>query len=45
MQCTLCNEYIEDNEIEFGEAYEVDGEYWHADCFDEYFEEHLQEAV
>lgn len=37
MQCTLCNELIEHVEIEFEEAYCVNEEYWHADCFAEYF--------
>jgi hypothetical protein len=42
MQCTLCNEHIEEVEVEFGDAVEVDGEYWHADCFAEYFGEVLE---
>ena len=46
MQCTFCNEHIEENEIEFGEVYELDGECWHADCYAEYFGETLElEAV
>jgi hypothetical protein len=38
MQCTLCNEHIEDIELEFGDAVEVDDEYWHAECYAEYFD-------
>ncbi len=44
MQCTLCNEYIEESQIEFGEAYKVQGEFWHAECFAEYFDEALEEV-
>ena len=43
-QCTLCNEHIEEFQMELGEAVEVDGEYWHADCFAEYFGEVLEDA-
>lgn len=43
-QCTLCNEHIEEFQFELGEAVEVDGEYWHADCFAEYFGEVLEDA-
>lgn len=44
MQCTLCNEYIEDVDLQFGDAIEVEGEYWHAECFAEYFDEVLETA-
>jgi hypothetical protein len=43
-QCTLCNEHIEEFQLQFGEAVEVDGEYWHAECFAEYFGEVLEDA-
>ena len=43
-QCTLCNEHIEDVEFQFGEAYELDDEYWHAECYAEYFGETLEIA-
>lgn len=39
MQCRLCNEHIEDVELHFGEVVEFDGEYWHAECYAEYFDE------
>lgn len=42
MQCTLCNEHIADNELAFGEAIEVEGEYWHSDCYEEYHGELLE---
>jgi hypothetical protein len=42
MQCTLCNEHIDEKDFEFGEAVEVDGEFWHAECYEEYFEEALE---
>lgn len=44
MQCTLCNEPIEDVELHFGDARLVNGEYWHLECYAEYFEEALEEA-
>jgi len=42
MRCTLCNEYIEEVDFQFGDALEVDGEYWHAECYAEYFDEALE---
>lgn len=44
MKCTLCNEHIEDTEVELGEAKKVDGEWWHMECYAEYFEEVLEEV-
>ena len=41
-QCTLCNEHIEDVDFEFGEAVDLEGEYWHAECYQEYFGEVLE---
>lgn len=38
-RCSLCNEVIEDIEFEFEEAIEVNGEYWHVGCYEEYFGE------
>lgn len=38
MHCTLCNEWIEQQQIDFGEAYVIEEEYWHRECFEEYFE-------
>lgn len=40
--CTLCNEAFEQVEIEFGEMVEVDEEFWHAECYAEYFGETLE---
>ena len=39
MHCTLCNEQIQENELEFEDAFKIEDEYWHADCFDEYFDD------
>lgn len=39
MRCTLCNEHIEEVELTFGDVVEIHGEYWHSECFAEYFEE------
>ncbi len=44
MQCRLCNEAIEEHELEFEEAYKIDDEYWHAECFAEYFGEVLEQV-
>ncbi len=44
MRCSFCNEPIEDSEFDFGEVYEIEGEYWHMDCYAEYFEEVLEEV-
>ena len=46
MQCTLCNEYIQDIEFEFGDAVMLeDDECWHIECYYEYFDEALPEAI
>ena len=45
MKCALCNEHIDDNEFLFNEAFEIEGEYWHADCYAEYYGEELEQAV
>lgn len=42
MQCTLCNEHIDEVELELNEAFEVDDEFWHAECYAEYFDEALE---
>ena len=42
MRCTLCNEHIEEIDFQFGDVCEVEGEYWHLECFAEYFEEVLE---
>ena len=38
MRCALCNEHIDDVELQFGDAVEFDEEYWHTECYAEYFE-------
>jgi hypothetical protein len=40
--CALCNERIDDIQIEFDEFVELDGEYWHVECYAEYFDEVLE---
>lgn len=42
--CALCNEAIEDTDIQFGEVHIEDGEYWHLECYAEYYDEVLEEA-
>ena len=45
MICALCNELIEESELEFDGACVVDGEYWHEDCFAEYFDAIPEEVI
>ena len=44
MQCALCNEHIDGVELQFGDAIELDNEYWHIECYAEYFDEVLEPA-
>lgn len=44
MNCALCNESFEQVEIEFGEVLKVEDEYWHTDCYAEYFEDSLEKV-
>jgi hypothetical protein len=43
-QCALCNEDIDDSLIQFGDALKMHGEFWHAECYEEYFGEVLQKV-
>ena len=45
MRCTLCNEHIEDVEIALGDVVVVDDEYWHLECYAEYFDVAVEEVV
>jgi hypothetical protein len=38
-QCTLCNESFEQVDLDFGEIITIEEEYWHAECYAEYFGE------
>ena len=40
--CTLCNEAFEQVQIEFDEIVEIDEEFWHQECYAEYFGETLE---
>ncbi|MFA6242079.1 MAG: hypothetical protein WC655_14185 [Candidatus Hydrogenedentales bacterium] len=42
--CALCNEAIEPVQIQFGEVKKLAGEYWHLECYAEYFEVALEEV-
>lgn len=42
--CALCNEPIEPFQFELGEIKLVAGEFWHLECFAEYFEVALEEV-
>ena len=43
--CAFCNETIEDVLIQFGDVRILDdNEYWHLECYAEYFDEALEEA-
>lgn len=43
-QCALCNEDIDEQSLELGECIEVEGEYWHPECYAEYFDEAFETA-
>ncbi len=43
-RCALCNEHIEEVDIQFNEVAILDDEYWHLDCYAEYFGEVFEEA-
>ena len=45
MKCTLCNEHIEDVDFQFNDAIDLDGEYWHAECYSEYFGVEIDEVL
>jgi len=45
MQCSFCNEPIEREDMEMGEVVCVEGNYWHHDCFIEYFGVTPEEAL
>ena len=44
MRCTLCNEAIDSIQLDFEEVIKVDDEYWHTECYAEYFGELFEEA-
>ena len=44
MQCSLCNEFFEQIDIELGEIVTIEDEHWHVDCYTEYFGETLENA-
>ena len=44
MRCALCNEPIDYVELRFDGIIEMHGEYWHTECFAEYFDEMLEVA-
>ena len=43
--CAFCNEAIEPVDISFNEVKILDGEYWHLDCYAEYFEDAFEEVL
>jgi hypothetical protein len=43
-QCALCNETIEEVDIELGEVQIIGDEHWHLDCYAEYFDDSLEDA-
>ena len=42
MQCSLCNEFFEQIDIELGEIVTIEDEHWHVECHAEYFSEALE---
>ena len=37
--CALCNESFEPIAFELGEVVQIEDEYWHVECYTEYFGE------
>ncbi len=44
MQCIVCNEDIHKTEVEFGDVVVIEEEYWHRECYAEYFGEEYEEV-
>jgi len=44
MHCSLCNEAFGQADIEVGEIIQLGDEFWHSECYSEYFEEALEPA-
>ena len=44
-RCALCNEHIEEVDIQFNEVAILDDEYWHLDCYAEYFVRSLKGLI
>lgn len=44
VRCALCNEPIDYVELRFDGIIEMHGEYWHTECYAEYFDEMLEVA-
>jgi len=44
VRCTLCNEPIDEIELRFDGVIETHGEYWHTECYAEYFDLLLEVA-
>ncbi|GMW03529.1 MAG: hypothetical protein AMXMBFR84_46630 [Candidatus Hydrogenedentota bacterium] len=42
--CAFCNEHIEEILVHFGDVRILDEEYWHLECYAEYFGEALEEV-
>lgn len=43
MQCTLCNELVDEFDIKFDGARQIEDEFWHAECYSEYFENEVEQ--
>jgi len=44
MQCSLCNELIEEQELVLGTVTKLEDELWHVECYAEYFDVVLEEV-
>ena len=44
MHCRLCNESFSQYEVECEEVLQIGDEFWHAECYSEYFDEALEPA-
>lgn len=43
MNCALCNEPIDQYDLEMGDVQELDETFWHTECFEEYADDEILE--
>lgn len=45
MNCALCNEPIDQYDLEIGDVCELDEDFWHSECLEEYADDDVRELV
>jgi hypothetical protein len=43
MNCALCNEPIDQYDMDFGDVKELDDTFWHLECLEEYSDDDVEE--